>query len=135
MWACFLGLLFGFLIKSSNLFINSFLLGFVAKDDISSKYLDLLIAALILCLNLLGILSKALDKIPNKLRHKINAAISKSRYFDEISSFATNPKRNELINKLDDLIRNPNNNPRKHAHKIHEIHTQWQLLDLSSKLA
>ena len=79
--------------------------------------------------------SKALDKIPNKLRHKINAAISKSRYFDEISSFATNPKRNELINKLDDLIKNPNNNPRKHAHKIHEIHTQWQLLDLSSKPA
>ena len=56
--------------------------------------------------------SKALDKIPNKLRHKINAAISKSRYFDEISSFATNPKRNDLINKLDDLIKNPNNNPR-----------------------
>ena len=79
--------------------------------------------------------SKALDKIPNKLRHKINAAISKSRYFDEISSFATNPKRNDLINKLDDLIKNPNNNPRKHAHKIHEIHTQWQLLDLSSKPA
>ena len=79
--------------------------------------------------------SKSLDKIPNKLRHKINAAISKSRYFDEISSFATNPKRNDLINKLDDLIKNPNNNPRKHAHKIHEIHTQWQLLDLSSKPA
>ncbi len=79
--------------------------------------------------------SKALDKIPNKLRHKINAAISKSRYFDEISSFATNPKRNELINKLDYLIRNPIENPRKHAHKIHEIQTQWQVLDLSSKPA
>ncbi len=79
--------------------------------------------------------SKALEKIPNKLRHKINAAISKSRYFDEMSSFATNPKRNDLINKLDHLIKNPNNNPRKHAHKIHEIHTQWQLLDLSSKPA
>ena len=26
--------------------------------------------------------SKTLDKIPNKLRYKINAAISKSRYFD-----------------------------------------------------
>ena len=26
---------------------------------------------------------------------------------DEISSFATNPKRNEFINKLDDLIKNP----------------------------
>ena len=43
--------------------MSSFLLGFVAKDDISSKYLDLLIAALILCLNLLGILSKALDSL------------------------------------------------------------------------
>ena len=79
--------------------------------------------------------SKALDTIPNKLRHKINAAISKSRYFDEISSFATNPKRNELIKKLDALIENPNQNPRKHAHKIHEIQTQWQVLDLSSKPA
>ena len=79
--------------------------------------------------------SKALNKIPKKLRHKINAAISKSRYFDEISSFATNPKRNELINKLDDLIKNPDQNLRKHAHKIHEIQTQWQVLDLSSKPA
>ena len=79
--------------------------------------------------------SKSLKKIPNKLRHKINAAISKSRYFDEISSFATNPKRNELLNMLDDLIKNPNENPRKHAHKIHEIQTQWQVLDLSSKPA
>ncbi len=79
--------------------------------------------------------SKTLDKIPNKLRHKINAAISKSRYFDEISSFATNPKRNELIKKLDDLIKNPNKNLRKHAHNIHEIQTQWQVLDLSSKPA
>ena len=79
--------------------------------------------------------SKTLDKIPNKLRHKINAAINKSRYFDEISSFAANPKRNELIKKLDDLIKNPNKNLRKHAHNIHEIQTQWQVLDLSSKPA
>ena len=79
--------------------------------------------------------SKTLDKISNKLRHKINAAISKSRYFDEISSFATNPKRNKLIKKLDDLINNPDKNLRKHAHNIHEIQTQWQVLDLSSKPA
>ena len=79
--------------------------------------------------------SKSLKKIPNKLRHKINSAISKSRYFDEISSFATNPKRNELLNKLDILIKKPLENPRKHAHAIHDIQTQWQLLDLSSKPA
>ena len=79
--------------------------------------------------------SKSLKKIPNKLRHKINSAISKSRYFDEISSFATNPKRNELLNKLDILIKKPLENPRKHAHSIHDIQTQWQLLDLSSKPA
>ena len=79
--------------------------------------------------------SKSLKKIPNKLRHKINSAISKSRYFDEISSFATNPKRNELLDKLSILIKNPLDDPRKHAHSIHDIQTQWQLLDLSSKPA
>ena len=44
--------------------------------------------------------SKNYKKVPNKLRHKINAALSRSRYFDEISSFATNPKREELILSL-----------------------------------
>ena len=48
--------------------------------------------------------SKSLTKIPNKLRHKLNAAINKSKYFDEISSFATNPKRDELITKINKLI-------------------------------
>ena len=79
--------------------------------------------------------SKSLTKIPNKLRHKINAAISKSKYFDEISSFATNPKRENLITKINDLTKNPNKDPKKHAHEIHDIQTQWQLLDLSSKPA
>jgi hypothetical protein len=79
--------------------------------------------------------SKSLTKIPNKLRHKINAAISKSKYFDEISSFATNPKRENLITKINDLTKNPNKDPKKHAHAIHDIQTQWQLLDLSSKPA
>ena len=36
--------------------------------------------------------SKELDKVPNKLRHKLNFAIGQSRYFDDMSSFATNPK-------------------------------------------
>ena len=48
--------------------------------------------------------SRSLSKIPNKLRHKINAAINKSKYFDEISSFATNPKREALISKINKLI-------------------------------
>ena len=79
--------------------------------------------------------SKTYKKIPNKLRHKINAAISKSRYFDDISSFATNPKRDELITNIDKLIKNPLNDAKKHAHAIHDIQAQWQLLDLSSKPA
>ena len=79
--------------------------------------------------------SKNYKKVPNKLRHKINAALSRSRYFDEISSFATNPKREELISSIDNLIKNPLDNPKKHAHSIHDIQAQWQLLDLSSKPA
>tara|TARA_B100001113_G_scaffold166099_1_gene135905 strand:- start:6448 stop:7872 length:1425 start_codon:yes stop_codon:yes gene_type:complete len=79
--------------------------------------------------------SKKLKKIPNKLRHKINAAINKSKYFDEISLFATNPKRNELINKIKELISKGSDTPKKQAHSIHEIQRQWQLLDISSKAA
>ena len=79
--------------------------------------------------------SRALSKIPNKLRHKINAATSKSRYFDEISSFAANPKRDSLIDEINTLINNPLDNPKKHAHVIHDIQAQWQLLDISSKPA
>ena len=79
--------------------------------------------------------SKSLAKIPNKLRHKLNAAINKSKYYDEISSFAANPKRDELITKINDLIVEPLKNPKKHAHAIHDIQKQWQLLDASSKPA
>ena len=79
--------------------------------------------------------TKLLNKIPNKLKHKINAAINKSRYFDEISSFAVNPKRDKLINAIENLIKNPLDNPKKHAHSINDIQTKWQLLDLSSKPA
>ena len=79
--------------------------------------------------------SKSLPKIPNKLRHKLNAAINKSKYYDEISSFAANPKRDELITKINDLIVEPLKNPKKHAHAIHDIQKQWQLLDASSKPA
>ena len=79
--------------------------------------------------------TKLLNKIPKKLKHKINAAINKSRYFDEISSFAVNPKRDKLINAIENLISNPLDNPKKHAHSINDIQKQWQLLDLSSKPA
>ena len=79
--------------------------------------------------------SKSLPKIPNKLRHKLNAAINKSKYFDEMSAFAANPKREELITKINDLIAEPLKNPKKHAHAIHDIQKQWQLLDASSKPA
>ena len=79
--------------------------------------------------------TKLLNKIPKKLKHKINAAINKSRYFDEISSFAVNPKRDKLINAIENLIKNPLDNPKKHAHSINDIQTKWQLLDLSSKPA
>ena len=79
--------------------------------------------------------SKELDKIPNKLRHKINFAISQSRYFDDMSSFATNPKREELIKEISTIIESPLESPKKQAHLIHDVQTKWQLLDLSSRPA
>ena len=79
--------------------------------------------------------SKSLENIPNKLRHKINFAISKSKYFDDISSFATNPKRNILIDEIKNLVKNPNKDPRAHAHSIHDLQRKWQLLDTSGKSA
>jgi len=44
-------------------------------------------------------------KIPNKLRHKFNAALAKSRYYDDVSSFAANPKRNELIDAIKEIVK------------------------------
>ena len=79
--------------------------------------------------------SKELDKVPNKLRHKLNFAIGQSRYFDDVSSFATNPKREELIKEISTIIESPLDNPKKQAHLIHDIQTKWQLLDLSSRPA
>jgi len=57
--------------------------------------------------------SKELDKIPNKLRHKINFAIGQSRYFDDMSSFAANPKREELIKEISTIIQSPLESPKK----------------------
>jgi hypothetical protein len=79
--------------------------------------------------------SKELDKIPNKLRHKINFAIGQSRYFDDMSSFATNPKREELIKEISTIIQSPLESPKKQAHLIHDVQAKWQLLDLSSRPA
>ena len=78
---------------------------------------------------------KKIDKIPNKLRHKFNSALAQSRYYDDVSSFAANPKRNELIDAIQDLVNNPSESPKKQANIIHDIQTKWQLLDLSSRPA
>ena len=80
-------------------------------------------------------ISKELNKVPNKLRHKLNFAIGQSRYYDDMSSFATNPKREELIKEISTIIENPLESPKKQAHLIHDIQTKWQLLDLSSRPA
>ena len=79
--------------------------------------------------------SKSFNNISHKLKHKINYIQSKSRYYDEISSFAAKPKRDMLIKKINDLVSKPKDDPRKQAHAINDIQRQWQLLDLSSKPA
>ena len=80
-------------------------------------------------------LVKIQGKIPNKLKHKLNATVALSRYFDDISSFATNPKRDELVNKIKEIANNPLKNPRKQANQIHRVQAQWQALDQTSKTA
>ena len=74
-------------------------------------------------------LVKIQGRIPNKLKHKLNATVALSRYFDDISSFATNPKRDELVNKIKEIADKPLTNPRKQADEIHKIQAQWQALD------
>ena len=80
-------------------------------------------------------LVKIQGKIPNKLKHKLNATVALSRYFDDISSFATNPKRDELVSKIKEIADNPLKNPSKQANEIHKIQAQWQALDQTSKTA
>ena len=48
--------------------------------------------------------SKNYKKVPNKLRHKINAALSKSRYFDEIFSFPSRPPPSHQDRALESVI-------------------------------
>ena len=79
---------------------------------------------------------KNLEKTPNKLRHKFNFILAQSRYFDDVSSYAANPKRDELIEEAKQLIKsNESIAPRKQADKIHALQGKWQLLDQSSKPA
>ena len=79
--------------------------------------------------------TKTFKKVPNALKHKLNFAIGQSRYFDEMSSFATNPKREELISEITKIVVTPLEEPKKQAHRIHDLQTKWQLLDLSSRPA
>ena len=78
---------------------------------------------------------KSEGKVSNKLRHRFNFMSAQSRYFNDISSFATNPKRNEIIQEIEALIAKPHENPKKQANEIHGLQTKWQLLDQSSKPA
>lgn len=80
-------------------------------------------------------LVKKEKKVPNKLRHKINFVVAQSRYFDEISSFATNPKREELIKEISNLVESTHENPKSQANAIHDIQKKWQQLDTSSRPA
>jgi len=77
-----------------------------------------------------------LEKIPNKLRHKFNFIHAQSKYYDDVSSYAANPKREELIEEAKDLVVNKGDlAPRKRAKRIHALQGKWQLLDQSSKSA
>ena len=79
---------------------------------------------------------KSLPSVPNKLRHKHNFVLAQSRYFNDVSSFAVNPKRAEMIKEVEALINDSGElKPRDQANKIHEIQTKWQQLDNSSRPA
>ena len=78
---------------------------------------------------------KKSGKVPNRLRHKFNAALAQSRYYDDVSSFAANPKRNELIDAIKKVVESPSDTPKKQANIIHDLQAKWQLLDLSSRPA
>jgi hypothetical protein len=78
---------------------------------------------------------RAEGKVSNKLRHRFNFMSAQSRYFNDISSFATNPKRNEIIKDIEALISKPIDNPKKQANAIHGLQTKWQQLDQTSKPA
>ena len=74
-------------------------------------------------------------KVPNKLRHKVNFVVAQSRYFDDMSSFAANPKREALIKEISALVELNLENPKSQANAIHDIQKKWQQLDTSSRPA
>jgi hypothetical protein len=74
-------------------------------------------------------------KVPNKLRHKVNFVVAQSRYFDDMSSFAANPKREALIKEISSLVESNHENPKSQANAIHDIQKKWQQLDTSSRPA
>ena len=78
---------------------------------------------------------RAEGKVSNKLRHRFNFMSAQSRYFNDMSSFATNPKRNDIIKEIETLITSPIDNPKKQANAIHGLQTKWQQLDQTSKPA
>ena len=78
---------------------------------------------------------RAEGKVSNKLRHRFNFMSAQSRYFNDMSSFATNPKRNDIIKEIETLITTPIDNPKKQANAIHGLQTKWQQLDQTSKPA
>ena len=78
---------------------------------------------------------KSEKKVPNKLRHKVNFVVAQSRYFDDMSSFAANPKREALIKEISALVELNHENPKSQANAIHDIQKKWQQLDTSSRPA
>ena len=105
-------------------------------DAIESHFNDGSIKAGQKLLKSLNLDLKSLPSVPNKLRHKHNFVLAQSRYFNDVSSFAVNPKRAEMIKEVQALINDSGElKPRDQANKIHEIQTKWQQLDNSSRPA
>ena len=73
-------------------------------------------------------------KVPNKLRHKVNFVVAQSRYFDDVSSFAANPKREALIKEISTLVESNHENPKSQANAIHDIQKNGNNLILQAAL-
>ena len=78
---------------------------------------------------------KQLQSIPRKLLHKVNFIRAQSRYFDDISSFAANPKREKLIKEASKFVENTPKDIKQRANEIHDLQSRWQRLDHSSRPA
>jgi exonuclease SbcC len=65
----------------------------------------------------------------------VNFVVAQSRYFDDMSSFAANPKREALIKEISALVESNHENPKSQANAIHDIQKKWQQLDTSSRPA